>query len=86
VQSADPLVKIRCGWLVVSGKEDRGGCVYAIGFSFFIWTSNSFPPPSFYFAFSVVLLCGWSAYVSNGLERRRVGGVGWDGVSIVFLE
>jgi hypothetical protein len=86
VQSADPFVKIRCGWLVVSAKEDGGGCVYATGFSFFIWTFNS-SPPFFLFRFlGCIVMRGWSAYVSNGLERRRVGGVGWDGVSIVFLK
>jgi hypothetical protein len=45
------------------------------------------PSPTFLFCFlGCIVMHGWSAYVSNGLERRRVGGVGWDGVSIVFFE
>jgi hypothetical protein len=47
----------------------------------------SIPSLPFLFCFlGCIVMRGWSAYVSNGLERRRVGGVGWDGVSIVFLK
>lgn len=53
--------------------------------AFLFGLSNSFP--LFLFCFlGCIVMRGWSAYVSSGLERRRVGGVGWDGVSIVFLK